>query len=190
MSGWFPFAFVFSSLSILLVAAVLDYVGGALHPALLLPGTARQEEAPQQRCVGMELVTLEVFWQRSFSCPPYSSVLSCTRGGWVSTWQRLAVFLLGACGLYSGHGEEACAACGSWLRVLCLPRLSPIVPKYDLTKVVSCWYSTGSYSMINLQNMVLLPKAPFSSSLIKRKEPGDFCKSSLTQTIKIILEVY
>lgn len=44
--------------------------------------------------------------------------------------------------------------------------------------------------MINLQNMVLLPKAPFSSSLIKRKEPGDFCKSSLTQTIKIILEVY
>lgn len=81
MSGWFPFAFVFSNLSILLVAAVLDYVGGALYPALLLQGTARQEEAPQQRCVGMELVTLEVFWQRSFSCPPYSSVLSCTRGG-------------------------------------------------------------------------------------------------------------
>jgi len=65
----------------------------------------------EARGVGVDNV--EVSWQRSSSCPACSAFLSRTCGDWVSTWQRLAVFLLGSPGLCLCHGEEA--PCSVWI---------------------------------------------------------------------------
>lgn len=79
MPGYFPFAFVFSSLSILLAPAMLV----CLHwrPFASRPASLEHREAGGSTSVevhGVGVGNVQVFWQRSSSHPPYSSSLTYT----------------------------------------------------------------------------------------------------------------